>query len=968
MNKIYIKSLAISTLVVVIYTIAIIFFVSPKIEDKITSLESQIAHSKLQQMLTIVQSSADELESFKKTSIEIHKQELKSIVEIAQKKIESLYEESQPKLIGNMVTNETKKFILYLQKRYKTLRKTFDKQTSIDILAQVVHEYRFDGDNGSFVLKPIDTDHDKKPLFPWSIVPKYDYKQKIQDNIYKAIDYIESLRYGEDEYLYLLSYESQIIAHPKLRGKDFSKVKDKKGNLIVPPQVKIAREQGEGYYSYWWTRLSDKTTLYEKLSFAKDFKPWQWIIGTGLYLVDIDKEEKKKKQELIETLRQKIYQTTISKDGVIFIADAQGKILIHKEKQKENTNLNTISSTLFDKIKTTQKQINYQHKGVDKTLWVAYHKEFDWYICADVKTKNIIETSLQMKNYIYIIATALFILAFIISLYLFKKLLKPIEILSQKSLEVTNGNLNVRSNITSSDEVGILASTFDGMLDTIEEHIDSLDLLVAQKTAKISTLLDNAGQGFLSFDEQGIIDDEYSKECEVIFQTKIEGANITDLLYANGQDDQKKLFIKIIQDILDPNIASKKRRVFINLAPKEFVINEKNILIAYKVLGEQKVMLILSDITAQKALEAKIEQEKKRLKMVVSVVSNTVEFQEMLQDWKHFCDDLDTYLHASSLTLGNITQIYRDIHTFKGNFAQKDLIFVVPKLHALESSLNLILKNPNRTIDDLRTLFEDITPYDMIDEDMQILTKVLGEDFLQNSKTIGIDEPTIKQLEFKIDQILKYNKHERETTYEDLLSDIKHLQDSNLAELLSSYPKMVAQLAKRLGKGLHPMQIIGDLSIKVPPAIKPFIKTLVHIFRNSIDHGIESIDERLSLGKDEMASITCLLNSDQKSISISIIDDGKGIDPRIIAQKALQKGLLTKEQLQAMNAKEIMRLIFADTMSTKESVSDLSGRGIGLAAVITELDKLGGYVEIDTKINKGTTFKFTIDKNFLMIL
>jgi two-component system chemotaxis sensor kinase CheA len=156
------------------------------------------------------------------------------------------------------------------------------------------------------------------------------------------------------------------------------------------------------------------------------------------------------------------------------------------------------------------------------------------------------------------------------------------------------------------------------------------------------------------------------------------------------------------------------------------------------------------------------------------------------------------------------------------------------------------------------------------------------------------------------------------------------------------------------------VKILGAEDIFVSDNMKPFIKTLVHIFRNSVDHGIESVDERLQNGKDEKATISCITSQDSNYLTLEIIDDGKGIDAQKIKDKALQKAVYPQEKLDIMRDEEMLLIIFDDAFSTKDEATELSGRGIGLGAVKAECEKLGGVVQVQTKLSKGTTFRFVI--------
>jgi two-component system chemotaxis sensor kinase CheA len=135
---------------------------------------------------------------------------------------------------------------------------------------------------------------------------------------------------------------------------------------------------------------------------------------------------------------------------------------------------------------------------------------------------------------------------------------------------------------------------------------------------------------------------------------------------------------------------------------------------------------------------------------------------------------------------------------------------------------------------------------------------------------------------------------------------------------------------------------------------------LVHLVRNSLDHAIEMPDVREKAGKPRKGMIRLDARQEGDQIVISIVDDGAGIDPDRIAKKAIEKGLVTPERLRGLTPREILDFIFLPGFSTAEKTTDLSGRGVGMDVVRTNLRKLNGSVEIDSHIGKGTTVKLRL--------
>jgi len=185
------------------------------------------------------------------------------------------------------------------------------------------------------------------------------------------------------------------------------------------------------------------------------------------------------------------------------------------------------------------------------------------------------------------------------------------------------------------------------------------------------------------------------------------------------------------------------------------------------------------------------------------------------------------------------------------------------------------------------------------------------------------------------------------------LESMLHLRYLHIKDILSPYCEYAIDLANRLEKPIKPFEIEGG-EIKVDPLkFAPFSKSLVHVFRNAIDHGIEDIESRLEAEKDELGTIECSVTNDQTHILLTIKDDGGGIDADRIREKLGAAGAIMSDQQAYM-------MIFSDSFSTKDEVSEISGRGIGLSAVKDEIEKLGGNIILDTKKGTGTTFMFKI--------
>jgi two-component system, chemotaxis family, sensor kinase CheA len=180
-----------------------------------------------------------------------------------------------------------------------------------------------------------------------------------------------------------------------------------------------------------------------------------------------------------------------------------------------------------------------------------------------------------------------------------------------------------------------------------------------------------------------------------------------------------------------------------------------------------------------------------------------------------------------------------------------------------------------------------------------------------------------------------------------------------LAKLFDRYPRVIRDLARATDKKIELK--IGGKETEVDKSVLELLSDpLVHILRNSADHGIESPATRLAAGKSESGSIRLSAEHQGSHVRVEITDDGKGLDRAAIGRKAVEKGLATAEQIAAMPDEEIFRYIFAAGLSTAEKVTDLSGRGVGMDVVRTNIAKLNGQVTVNSVLGKGTTIEILI--------
>ncbi|RXJ60208.1 chemotaxis protein CheA [Candidatus Marinarcus aquaticus] len=195
---------------------------------------------------------------------------------------------------------------------------------------------------------------------------------------------------------------------------------------------------------------------------------------------------------------------------------------------------------------------------------------------------------------------------------------------------------------------------------------------------------------------------------------------------------------------------------------------------------------------------------------------------------------------------------------------------------------------------------------------------------------------------------------------------IRDMQDSIMSirmvpmeSIYSKFPKVVRDISKKLGKKVE-FKHFGD-NVEIDKAmIEGLTDPLMHIIRNSLDHGLETPDERTASGKDETGAIIISAEQANGQMIITIEDNGRGINSEKVAQKALENGQIDDNQFASMTENDKAMLIFGAGVTTAEQITDISGRGVGMDVVKTNIQKLGGAIKLDTELGRGTTITIVL--------
>ena len=481
----------------------------------------------------------------------------------------------------------------------------------------------------------------------------------------------------------------------------------------------------------------------------------------------------------------------------------------------------------------------------------------------------------------------------------------------------------------------------------------------AEKSEKeISGLLHNMRQAVFAIDKAGIIIPPVSDFSKKIFGRDIQGMSIYDTLFKDLEKDgelyNKIMFLikvcigadslqyEISADILPRKIKLKnekgeKSSINISYSP---ILDEADILL--------KLMLVIEDTTELEALEKEVIESQeasaiKVLRMQEIVYNNKKEIKVFIRETV-----LNLENAKNALNELNISEFFRAAHTLKGNARIYNLSKLSEEIHFIETDLvNLKNKTKSPSKEELHKVFEDLheKAHNYIDLSKEIFGQDVDETIVaQGEDLIEIDKPLFFSTleEIRKDLESKGMNH--------TLEKLSKLENDELKKSLFGLHKIIDKISFSLDKDLT-LNILGDevyLDKKLTSIIK---ETLIHIIQNSADHGIK-----------EKGQIEINIKNKGQFYSLTISDNGQGIDESIIYKKALEKGLIKVEETEEYKKEDCLNLIFLPGFSTKNVATEFSGRGVGMDVVKTNINSLGGDISIESELGKGTLFKISIPK------
>lgn len=527
-------------------------------------------------------------------------------------------------------------------------------------------------------------------------------------------------------------------------------------------------------------------------------------------------------------------------------------------------------------------------------------------------------------------AVAVILINFACMVLVALSILPRLRRLTNACAEIVAGNHSKRVTLRSNDEFGVLASSFNSMLDIIAERENQ----IRSQLFTTSAMVDSLAQGFLIFDRTGVCLPVFSKACVELLEAEPGGRSIADILKVEAAE--REIFMDWIA------VLFSGKGTFEDLAELYplFQANSKNLTIAldYRPLSNSSgeithIVLIATDRTREVQAKAAADKEQAFSRMVSSLLRNRTQFSR-------FLIEADKMIKA--VAEGPSPEVFRMLHTLKGGAATFSIAPLMQLAHKAESELG---KSPS--IAKAQELSQGLR-----DEYDRTLLELF------NTCAFLLDGGQLRR-DFPVESLVDF--YQQLQNFPGAKNLAKNFADDFLYEPISNFfvpfEDSIQELAPRLGKKMKALKVEGGSTRIFGENYASLFASFVHLFRNAIDHGIEVPAERLKAGKDPCGIISVRVNRFDREgrpwLEIRVQDDGAGVDITKLREKLGARA-------QGRSDFDVLQMIFEAGVSTAAQTTEISGRGVGTDAVLSSAIFLGGTAKIESAFGKGTVVTVTV--------
>lgn len=524
----------------------------------------------------------------------------------------------------------------------------------------------------------------------------------------------------------------------------------------------------------------------------------------------------------------------------------------------------------------------------------------------------------------------------------------PIQCLSEIASKIASGDLSQWKSIADHtekkryNEIDILSKTFKDMSSQLEQ-------LINEKIKDIESMLGNIRQGILTIDKECNIHPEYSNYLETIFETKeIGGKSFVDFMFQKAKVSKET--ITTTDTVITTSIGDDEFAFDANSQhlPRSFSIvmdestnSHKDLELEWcPILNEEdlieKIMVTVRDITEINKLKAEANLKSAELEIIEQLMGlENKKFQEVYSQSEQMLQScLDTF-NSNDINSESLGLVFMHLHTAKGTLRTYGLKNSSAEIHDIEDFF-VDLKHHEGT-------YEEYVPQfvESLEQAIQNLKqyKFINDTRLnRNSTDSGVTSEVLQEVRAVVDLYIS-DAIQAEKLFNQIEFLVSPSDDEALAHQLEDLIERVAESAKDLGKASPNLIYIGP-SCRIPSQVWQKLEgSFTHLIRNSLDHGIETPEQRAAIGKREHGAIHLELHLTDREMTLIYYDDGQGLN----IEKLRSLGKLGDDA----SDKDVSNLIFQPSLSTASNVTDISGRGVGMEAVKWTIEEIGGQIHLE---------------------
>lgn len=486
--------------------------------------------------------------------------------------------------------------------------------------------------------------------------------------------------------------------------------------------------------------------------------------------------------------------------------------------------------------------------------------------------------------------------------------------------------------------------------------------VIASEGKKVKALVDNVQQALFAVTADGSVVEPVSRYSENIFRRNIIGENVMSALFKDLSEQKEKFeainstFMTVFgEDELQWNLlASNIPRKISYHGQEDHTLKIKASPIWDDRSNLEKILFVVEDITDLESLERQVQKQGLQTAMLEEIFSGKLQdSQEFLKQASLKLADLKRF----SETIGSekLKNILRELHTLKGNARHFNLRRFSEQIHRSESALVSIENVPSVGDNQKEQVLHQLTEVSgILDQYTSLINRVLASQSTTQSSTT-IDNEVIGDL---IGMVKSLESDPSKKHFARLKQKIIRLGYRSVRDMAQRFDGMIKDISAQLGKNVQ-LRVVNEAMIH-DHHIHLLQESLLHLLRNSLDHGIETVEERTKANKPVIGTITITCQDDIDSITLRIADDGLGMNPDRIVSKAIERGIVTQAEAAQMSPQDKINLIFKNGFSTRDSATDISGRGIGMDVVKLNVEKMGGTIHVETVTGVGSTFIIAI--------